>query len=420
MIRRPPRSTLERSSAASDVYKRQAKEFVPAQYMDRKDARRRDRFEQLATVAANEAMRHSGLTITDDNRERVGITLGTGVGGMRTIIEQEAIRREGGLRRLSPFGITMIMPNGAAGMLAIDYGIQGPSTTVTTACAAGNDAVGHAYRAIRYGELDAVLTGGTECIMTSVAIGGFGRAGAPTAELAQAVMASCAIPGWYQRVVMGHRRFIDGGACHDALEAMSESPTPLGDAPAPAATEGVDAVELVERAVTAEVNGKRFDVKLFLDPSTLGAAAPAKKKREKRAGSAGGVASGDTVVTPMQGTGSRVPVAGGQTVAVGDGLVYGEGFGAASQHPGLRGAGGAAGGVFAGGRPPGGGAGPDSGKMGGRGGHPTGRACSVGPNRQRGGTRRPDLNIDRCISRSPALNPHGECGGQATVPRLPR
>ena len=164
----------------------EVKEFDPAAYMDRKDARRRDRYEQLATVAANEAMRHSGLIITDDNRERIGITLGTGIGGMRTIIEQEAIRREGGLRRLNPFGITMIMPNGAAGMLAIDYGIHGPSTTVTTACAAGNDAVGHAYRAIRYGELDAVLTGGTECIMTSVAIGGFERAGATSTKSGKA------------------------------------------------------------------------------------------------------------------------------------------------------------------------------------------------------------------------------------------
>lgn len=164
----------------------EVKEFDPANYMDRKDARRRDRYEQLATVAAGEAMRHSGLTITDDNRERIGITLGTGVGGMRTIIEQEAIRRDGGLRRLSPFAITMIMPNGAAGMLAIDYGIHGPSTTVATACAAGNDAVGHAYRAIRYGELDAVLTGGSECIMTSVAIGGFERAGATSSKSSEA------------------------------------------------------------------------------------------------------------------------------------------------------------------------------------------------------------------------------------------
>ncbi len=156
----------------------EVKAFEPDQYMDRKDARRRDRYQQLATVAAAEAMRQANLPITDDNRERIGITIGTGIGGMRTIIEQEAVVHSGGLRRLNPFGITMIMPNGAAGMLAIDYGIQGPSTTITTACAAGNDAVGHAYRSIRYGELDAVLTGGTECIITSVAIGGFERAGA--------------------------------------------------------------------------------------------------------------------------------------------------------------------------------------------------------------------------------------------------
>lgn len=164
----------------------EVKEFDPAAYMDRKDARRRDRYQQLATVAANEAMRHSGLTITDDNRERIGITLGTGIGGMRTIVEQEGVLHESGLRRLSPFGITMIMPNGAAGMLAIDFGILGPSTTVTTACAAGNDAVGHAYRAIRYGELDAVLTGGSESIMTSVAIGGFERAGATSTKSSEA------------------------------------------------------------------------------------------------------------------------------------------------------------------------------------------------------------------------------------------
>jgi 3-oxoacyl-[acyl-carrier-protein] synthase II len=156
----------------------EVKAFDPAQYMDRKDARRRDRYQQLATVAAAEALSASGLTIDDDNRERVGITLGTGIGGMRTIVEQEAVLRDGGLRRLNPFGITMIMPNGAAGMLAIDYGIHGPSTTITTACAAGNDAVGHAYRSIRYGELDAIVTGGSECILTSIAIGGFERAGA--------------------------------------------------------------------------------------------------------------------------------------------------------------------------------------------------------------------------------------------------
>jgi 3-oxoacyl-[acyl-carrier-protein] synthase II len=121
-------------------------------------------------------MAHSGLEITDTNRERVGISFGTGVGGIRTLVDQEQTLQARGLNRLSPFGITMIMPNGAAGMIAIDYGIQGPSTTITTACAAGSDAVGHAFRAIRRGELDVVLAGGSESIITHVAIGGFEQA----------------------------------------------------------------------------------------------------------------------------------------------------------------------------------------------------------------------------------------------------
>lgn len=160
----------------------EVKNFVPEEYMDRKESRRRDRFQQFATVTANEAMRHSGLEINDQNRERVGIILGTGVGGIQTLVSQEHVVLEKGLRRLSPFAITMIMPNGASGMIAIDYGIHGPSPTITTACAAGNDAIGHAYRLIQSGEIDAALTGGSESILTSVAVGGFERAGATSSK----------------------------------------------------------------------------------------------------------------------------------------------------------------------------------------------------------------------------------------------
>ncbi len=154
------------------------KDFDPAAYIGRREARRRDRFQQLATVAAAEAIQQSKLEINDQNRERVGIFMGTGVGGIQTLVEQEHVVMEQGVRRVSPFAITMIMPNGAAGMLAIDYGIHGPSTTITTACAAGNDAIGHGFKAIQRGELDAVLAGGSESILTSVAVGGFERAGA--------------------------------------------------------------------------------------------------------------------------------------------------------------------------------------------------------------------------------------------------
>lgn len=158
----------------------EVKDFDPDAFMDRREARRRDRYQQLAIAAAKEAMEQARLPITDENREQIGIYMGTGVGGIRTLVEQDHIVNDKGLRRVSPFAITMIMPNGAAGMLAIEYGIHGPSTTITTACAAGCDAVGHAFRAIRRGELAAALTGGAESILASVAIAGFERAQATT------------------------------------------------------------------------------------------------------------------------------------------------------------------------------------------------------------------------------------------------
>lgn len=160
----------------------EVKDFDPDAYMDRKEARRRDRYQQLATVAAREAMTQSQLPITEENSHRIGIILGTGVGGIRTLVEQGKVFVEKGLRRVTPFAITMIMPNGAAGMLAIDYGIHGPSTTITSACASASDAIGHAFRAIRSGDIDAALTGGSESIMATVAVAGFERAGATSTK----------------------------------------------------------------------------------------------------------------------------------------------------------------------------------------------------------------------------------------------
>ncbi len=158
------------------------KNFDAATAVGRKETRRRDRYQQLATVAARQAFAQSELEITDENRDRIGIILGTGVGGIQTLVNQEHIVIEKGLRRISPFAITMIMPNGASGMLAIDYGVHGPSTTITTACAAGCDAIGHAFRLVQLGMIDAALTGGSESIITHVAVGGFERAGATSSK----------------------------------------------------------------------------------------------------------------------------------------------------------------------------------------------------------------------------------------------
>jgi 3-oxoacyl-[acyl-carrier-protein] synthase II len=164
----------------------EVKDFEPTVYLSKRDARRRDRYQHFASVAGMEAMRESGLEINDQNRERIGIYIGTGVGGIRTLVKSEHIRLERGSRRINPFSIAMIMPNGAAGLLAIDYGIQGPSNTIATACASGVDAVGHAYKAIRSGELDAVLTGGSESIITAVSVAGFEKTGATSSRSSEA------------------------------------------------------------------------------------------------------------------------------------------------------------------------------------------------------------------------------------------
>lgn len=160
----------------------EVKDFRAEDYLDRRSARRQDRYQQFAMIAANQAMQQADLSITDNNREHIGIFIGTGVGGIQTLVEQEHVVLEKGVRRVSPFAIIMIMPNGAAGMLAIEYGIHGPSNTISTACASSSDAIGHAYRAIKHGQLVAALTGGTETIITHVAVGGFERAGATSSR----------------------------------------------------------------------------------------------------------------------------------------------------------------------------------------------------------------------------------------------
>jgi 3-oxoacyl-[acyl-carrier-protein] synthase II len=154
----------------------EVKEFDAGAALGRRTARRTDRCQHFGLLAAQEALTQAGLVIDDALREHMGIYIGTGVGGVTTLMETEAIRLAHGIRRISPFAITMIMPNGTAGMLAIEYGILGPANTFVTACASGNDAIGHALRAIRYGELDAAIAGGTESIMTAVSIGGFEQA----------------------------------------------------------------------------------------------------------------------------------------------------------------------------------------------------------------------------------------------------
>lgn len=156
----------------------EVKGFEPGQYMDPKEARRRDRYEQFATAAAREALTESGLTITEENADRVGVFVGSGAGGLITLQDEVTTLNTSGPRRVDPFTIPKLMANGAAGLIAIDTGAHGPAMAVLSACASGSDSIGLAFRLIRAGEIDAAITGGSEASVSRIGIAAFDRLGA--------------------------------------------------------------------------------------------------------------------------------------------------------------------------------------------------------------------------------------------------
>jgi len=143
-----------------------------------RDARKMDRFTQFATVATMEALEQSGLKIDETNRDRIGIVIGTGIGGIGTIVEQTAVMHERGVDRLSPFLIPMMISDSAPGMLAIRTGARGPNMAIATACASGNNAIGDAMETIRRGAADAMIAGGAEGALVSLAMAGMNVMGA--------------------------------------------------------------------------------------------------------------------------------------------------------------------------------------------------------------------------------------------------
>lgn len=153
------------------------KSFDPAKYMDFREARRRDRFIQMAVAATREAIDQSGLPI-EANSERIGCFYGTAVGGLRTYYESILVLQEGGPRRMPPFSIPNTICDGASSAISIDWGIHGPNWSPVSACAAGADAIGLAYQAIQLGQVDAVVAGGTESPIMIVGMAAFDRLGA--------------------------------------------------------------------------------------------------------------------------------------------------------------------------------------------------------------------------------------------------
>ncbi|MEL6221687.1 MAG: beta-ketoacyl-ACP synthase II [Cyanobacteria bacterium J06626_14] len=154
----------------------EVKGFDPLEHMDRKDAKRMDRFAQFAVAAAKQALLDANLGITDLNAEQIGVLIGTGVGGLQVMEDQAKILHTKGPSRCSPFTVPTMIANMAAGLTAIHTGAKGPNSCTVTACAAGSNAIGDAFRIVQGGYAQAMICGGTEAAITPLSMAGFAAA----------------------------------------------------------------------------------------------------------------------------------------------------------------------------------------------------------------------------------------------------
>ncbi len=165
--------TLFDSTGFDTTFAGEVRNFDPTNYMDRKEARRTDRFVHFAIAAAREALRSSGLVIDASNRDEIGIFLASGIGGIATLSEQLEVLRSRGPGRVSPFLIPAMITNLASGHVSILSGARGPSLCTTSACASSAHAIGEAAETIRRGWAKAMIAGGAEASITPIGIAGF-------------------------------------------------------------------------------------------------------------------------------------------------------------------------------------------------------------------------------------------------------
>ncbi len=151
----------------------EVKGFDPTKYIDKREAKRLDRFVQYGLAASYQAWEMAGLDKHKPDPTTVGVLVGSGIGGLETLEEQHSNYLEKGSRRISPFFVPMMIGNMAAGNISINLGLKGPVTSVVSACATGTDAIGGAFRSIAWGDADIMVTGGTEASITPMGLGGF-------------------------------------------------------------------------------------------------------------------------------------------------------------------------------------------------------------------------------------------------------
>jgi 3-oxoacyl-[acyl-carrier-protein] synthase II len=152
------------------------REFDADARFGRKEARRMDRFCQFALAAAEDAIQDAGLKLDQVNKERMGVYVGSGIGGISTLMEQAEVLRTRGVSRVSPLLVPMMISNMAAAMISIRTGAEGPTLSPVTACSIGNTAIGEAFRLIRAGGADVILAGGAEAAISEISMAGFGNA----------------------------------------------------------------------------------------------------------------------------------------------------------------------------------------------------------------------------------------------------
>ncbi len=168
----------------------EVKGFDPCDYLERKQAKRMDRFAQFAVCASQQAIADSGLEINELNATEIGVLIGSGVGGLKVMEDQQEVYLNRGPDRCSPFMIPMMIANMAAGLTAIHLGAKGPNSCTVTACAAGSHAVGEAFRLIQRGDAKAMICGGTEAAVTPLSIAGFSAARALSTRNSEPTRAS--------------------------------------------------------------------------------------------------------------------------------------------------------------------------------------------------------------------------------------
>lgn len=151
----------------------EVKDFDPLLYMDKKEARRMDRFTQFAVAGSQMALSDAGIDVQQLEKERTGVVLGSGIGGIETLEDTARVLHEKGPARVSPFFVPMMIGNIAPSQVAINLGVTGPNIAVVTACASATSAIGYAFRQIQRGEAEVVITGGTEAAITPLALAGF-------------------------------------------------------------------------------------------------------------------------------------------------------------------------------------------------------------------------------------------------------